>query len=96
MPLHVDAEERFEGVGFGEDVFLLEFAAQFFYKLWGGGCNSKIVYMGAEENLTRGCDESCGRDSCRVGSWCSLVGADILVVACRIISASGVGHRELA
>ena len=56
VPFHVDAKERFEGVGFGDDVFFLELAAQFFYELWGGGCNSKIVYMGAKENLTRGRD----------------------------------------
>ena len=56
VPFHVDAKERFEGVGFGDDVFCLELAAQFFYKLWRGGCDGKIVYMGTKENLTRGCD----------------------------------------
>jgi hypothetical protein len=56
VPFHVDAEERFEGVGLGDDIFFLELAAQFFYELWGGSCNGKIVYVGAKENLTRGCD----------------------------------------
>ena len=56
VPFHVDAEERFEGVGFGDDIFFLELVAQFFYELWGGSCNGKIVYMGTKENFTRRCD----------------------------------------
>ena len=56
MSFHVNAKECFEGVGLGDYILFLQLAAQFFYELWGGGCNSKIVYMGAKENLTRGCD----------------------------------------
>jgi hypothetical protein len=56
VSFHVNAKERFEGVGFGNDVFFLELAAQYFYELWRGSCNGKIVSMGTKENLTRGCD----------------------------------------